>query len=187
MTHDPLEQLLRDADEGEATDSTRSDLAQRVRDVAARRARRARLAAGGVVAGCIAALAVWFARPATELHPTQPIVRVTKPAPTNENARTELLTLAQEADRRAAAAEAMWSVELRARRTASVAASPDVADYVERATFTMVYQAARMPAAGGATSPAAAVYRQVSQAFPDAPSAQVARQRLSELTNRKDG
>jgi TolA-binding protein len=44
-----------------------------------------------------------------------------------------------------------------------------------------------MPAAGGDKSPAAAVYRQVSQAFPNAPSAQVARQRLSELTNRKDG
>jgi hypothetical protein len=114
-------------------------------------------------------------------------VQVTKPAPTNDKARAELLAIAREADRRAAAAEAMWSAERRTRRVASIPAAPDIADQVERAAFTMVYQAARMPAAGGASSPAAAVYRQVSQAFPDAPSAQVARQRLSELTNRKDG
>ncbi|MGB7157087.1 MAG: hypothetical protein WBD40_03410, partial [Tepidisphaeraceae bacterium] len=66
-------------------------------------------------------------------------------------------------------------------------ATADVAAQVERAAFTMVYQAGRMPTARGATSPAAEVYRQVAQSFPHTRSGEVARQRLSELENRKDG
>ena len=183
---DPLEQLLRDADATEAPQTQHADLAERVRGVAARRARRTRLAAGGVAAGCAAALVVWVMRSPVD-QPTTPkqVVQSTQPAP---DARAELLAIAREADRRAALAEAMWAAERRATRPLRRGTiAPDVASQVERAAFTMVYQAARMPVAGGPDSPAADVYRQVTHAFPDTPSAQVARQRLSELTNRKDG
>jgi len=185
MNRDPLEQLLRDADATDESSAVRSDLAQRVRGIAARRARRTRLAAGGVVAGCLAAIVMWVVRTPVDrpVAPTQ-IVQTTKPA---TDARTELVEITKEADRRAAMAEAMWAAERRTARPSRGALTPDVDAQVERAAFTMVYQAARMPIAGGARSPAADVYRQVSHAFPDTASAQVARQRLSELTNRKDG
>jgi hypothetical protein len=185
MNRDPLEQLLRDADANDASPALPPGLAQRVRGVAAHRARRARLAAGGVVAGCLAALVVWVIR--TPVDPpitSRQIAQTTRSAP---DARAELLAISQEADRRAAMAEAMWAAERRTARSSRRTLTPDVNAQVERAAFMMVYQAGRMPVAGGAKSPAADVYRQVSHAFPDTPSAQVARQRLSELTNRKDG
>ncbi len=194
MNRDPLEQLLRDADEAVEQRRVQPDLAQRVRAAAAaarRGARRTRLAAGGLVTGCVAAMAVWLVRPGSDpvIAPPAPPAQVAQSEkPDADRARAELAALSAEADRRAEAAEAMWSAQAAPRRRASLAAAaPDIADHIERAAFTMVYQAARMPAKGGARSPAADVYRQVSRAFPDAPSAQVARQRLVELTNRKDG
>lgn len=186
MNRDPLEQLLREADANDASPALRSDLTVRVREVASRRARAARLATGGVVAGCVAALVMWVVRPPADqpATPTQVVQTTTQPA---ADPRAELLAIAQEADRRAAMAEALWAAERRTSQPVSLTIAPDVAAQVERAAFTMVYQAARMPATGGAKSPAAEVYRQVNQSFPDTPSAQVARQRLNELTNRKDG
>jgi hypothetical protein len=143
------------------------------------------LAAGGVVAGCLAAIVMWVVRTPVDRPGTpKQIVQTTRPA---TDARAKLAAISQEADRRAAVAEAMWAAERRTTRPSRGRLTPDVDAQVERAAFTMVYQAARMPVAGGARSPAADVYRQVSHAFPDTPSAQVARQRLSELTNRKDG
>jgi hypothetical protein len=188
MSHEPLEQLLRDADDDAVVTPVRTDLAGQVRQVAAGRARRARLATGGAIIGCIALLAVWVARPGVDPQSSPVVVRASNPPDESaKEARAALLALAEEADRRAAAAEAMWKVERRATKRTAIVWSADVADQIERAAFTMVYQAARMPAAGGEQSPAATVYREVSRAFPDAPSAQVARQRLSELANRKDG
>ena len=185
MNRPPLEQLLRDADASDESPALRSDLAQRVRSVARRRARRTRLAAGSVLAGCLAAVVMWVVRTPVD-RPVAPtlVVQTTQPA---TDARAELAAITKEADRRAAMAEAMWAAERRTARPSRGTLTPDVDAQVERAAFTMVYQAARMPVAGGAKSPAADVYRQVSHAFPDTPSAQVARQRLSELTNRKDG
>jgi hypothetical protein len=189
MNRDVLEQLLRDAAVDETPPALRSDLAERVR-ARARQQRHVRAIGGGVmVATCAIAALAWMIRPdAGTSLPSPLVVQATRPVPSSSSdARAELLALSREADRRAAAAEALWAVERRATRPPRAGISSDVASQVERAAFTMVYQAARMPASGGPGSPAADVYRQVTQAFPGTPSAQVARQRLNELANRKDG
>jgi hypothetical protein len=192
MTNERFEQLLRDADGAADVPAVDPTLAERVR-ARAMRQQRVRAVGGGVFAtACFIAIVGWVMRPdAQSASPAPAIVRATSPqvpAPDVHatDLRAQMLALSQDADQRAAAAEALWAAEPAAssasRRTASFAATTDVAAQVERAAFTMVYQAARMPAA-----PAAAVYREVSRTFPDAPSAQVARQRLTALETRKDG
>src|SRR5687768_14694027 len=191
MTHERLEQLLRDADGRGDVPAVDATLADRVRVRAKRRQRRVRVVGGSAVAtACLVAIVSWMMRPeAQSASPGPVIVRATKPD-VAEKLRAEMLALSQEADRRAAAAEALWAAENSARRMArrrSTDGAGDVAAQVERAAFTMVYQAARMPASRGAASPAAEVYRQVAQSFPHTASGEVARQRLIELQNRKDG
>ena len=194
MTHERLEQLLRDADTGGDAPAVDATLADRVRARAKRRQRRVRAVGGSAVAtACLVAtvaIVAWVMRPdAQRTSPGPVIVRATTPD-LAEKLRAEMLALSQEADRRAAAAEALWAAEGSVRRVVrrrSTAGTVDVAAQVERAAFTMVYQAARMPAARGAASPAAEVYRQVAQSFPHTASGEVARQRLIELENRKDG
>ena len=191
MTNERLEQLLRRADGGGDVPVVDGTLADRVR-ARAKRQQRIRAVGGGVVAAaCFIALVGWVMRPdAPPASPAPTIVRATSSQDPSPDApatdlRSQMLVLSREADRRAAAAEALWAAEPSSpsspRRTASFATT-DVAAQVERAAFTMVYQAARMPAA-----PAAAVYREVSRTFPEAPSAQVARERLTALETRKDG
>ena len=192
MTNEELEQLLRGADGGGDVPIIDASLADRVR-ARAKRQERARAVGGSVVAAaCLIAIVGWVTRPdAQPASPAAAIARATSgqvsaPDAAASELRAQMLALSREADRRAAAVEALWAAEpapssTAPRRTAS-SATTDVAAQVERAAFTMVYQAARMPAA-----PAAAVYREVSRTFPDAPSAQVARERLTALESRKDG
>lgn len=183
MNHDKLDQLLRDADAADASPAIDASLAGRVR-ARAKRQRRIRGMGAGVIATAAVVVFGWAMWPDVPRSPaprfvqsTQPLVPITSVA----DLRAELTALSSEADRLTAEAEALWAAERPAYRAPRRAAiGVDV--QVERAAFTMVYQAARMPA-----SSAADVYRQVSQVFPDTPSAQVARQRLSELRNRKEG
>lgn len=191
MNRDPLEQLLRDADAGDATPAVDGDLARRVRD-RAKRQRRNRATGGGFAAtACALVLVAWMMWPHEQPAPLQIVRHATQSPKAPEDARAELLALSAEADRLAAVAEALWATEqptrAAARRRSAGGRGGDVAAQVERAAFTMVYQAARMPAARGAASPAAEVYRQVAQSFPDTASGEVARQRLTQLQSRKDG
>jgi len=193
MTRDPLEHLLRDADDAdEALRPHDAALADRVRQLAARRARRTRLATGGIVTACLVAIVAWAIRPGSDVDPpAPPIVQATRPATSAApDPRAELMALRQRADRAAAMAERMLAAERRSyapQRIQVTSGGGDVAAHVERAAFVMVYQAQRMPTARGAESPAAEVYRQVAKSFPNTRSAELARQRLSELEERKDG
>jgi hypothetical protein len=186
MTNERLEQLLQNADVASTTQAVDPALAQRVR-ARARRQRHVRAVAGSVLGtACVVAVAAWALRPDTQITPLTPVlVLTTQSSDPAKELRAEMLALSQEADRRAAAAEALWATEsslsFQSNRTAA-ATQTDVAAQIERAAFTMVYQAARMPAAS-----AAAVYREVSRAFPNTPSARVARERLTALESQKDG
>jgi hypothetical protein len=184
MTNERLEQLLRDADAAANTPAVDPGLAQRVR-ARVRRQRHVRTVAGSVVAtACVVAMAARAMRPDVQIAPPV-LVQTTQPNDSAKDLRAEMLALAQDADRRAASAEALWATEsaLGGTSTYTVSlATTDVAAQVERAAFTMVYQAGRMPARS-----AAAVYREVSRAFPDAPSARIARERLTAMEAQKDG
>ncbi len=198
MNRELLEQLLRDADACDASPAVDANLVARVQ-ARAKRQQRVRAIGGSAIATvCTATIIAWALRPdahpssaARIAHATQPSVPLGATTTTSiDDARAELLALSQEADRLAAAAEAAWAAERPARRPAKRASTlvfTDVAAQVERAAFTMVYQAARMPSDGGASSPAAGVYRQAAQSFPHTPSGELARRRLNELEHRKDG
>ncbi len=197
MNQDPLEQLLRDADAGAIASPIDVGLAQRVLARANRR-RRTRFAVGTVATvaaavACALAIVTGSMQSDPQPSPRTLVARTSQPAATVPDFGAELRALREDADRCAQLAETMWAAERRRNRLAALrrkSAAPDPLEQLDReiehACFVMVYQADRMNDRMLPT-PAAEIYRQVEQDFPDTRGATLARQRLAALPTESKG
>lgn len=191
MTHDPLGELLRQADAAAtAVQRPPADVARGVRAEARRRQVRARFAAGTVsIVALVAASIVMSTRPAhTEVvHNTPP----TRPAETSPQVRdvselaAEIAALRREAAGHEAVVKAMFTGEERARRTVAIPRGVDPLDRIlaeqDRGALALVRQADRQYRELDRKESAAAGYGRVVELFPKTHWAAVARQRLSEI------
>jgi len=193
MEYDPIERLLKEAD-GEAGDCGRE-----LRGVAgeARRIVRRRRMARRVVAGAAAVVLVvgaacwqWVGRgPGRET-----VVKRTEGGEEVRRLKAEVEELRREADwrmrlaRRLMEEEEQWrrAMELR-RELARGNPMEALRERVDYAAFAMVYQGDRMSRELGLAESAERLYRECSRDFPGTQWGQVARQRLAEMKERKEG
>jgi hypothetical protein len=179
MSGNSLEKLLQEADVGGGEPRVGEDLPARV-VLAADRRRLMRRVSGGAVA-IILGLGIAMG------------VRVSN-ARYVERLRAEVMELRKEREWRMEMTMRLWEQERQWRRLMEArrkAAEMDpmerVQEQVERAAFSMVYQADRMAEQMGLDRSAAKVYRQVCEDFPATHSAEIARQRLAKLGDGKEG
>jgi hypothetical protein len=111
-----------------------------------------------------------------------------------ERLEAELAEIRREADWRMSLAMRMWEGERQAKRQAEIQrrlmklnTGTGVEQQVEYAACSMVYQADRMSREMRLIGPAAEIYRQVSEGFPNTPWAALAKQRLADLRDGKAG
>lgn len=190
--NDVIDQLLRDADAASATDPPQvGELGSRVRMVARRR-RIVRRALGAAAACVLVVSTVTALLLPTAQSPRKAIATEKAAAPSVRDDRDELIALRAEADRQAMLAERMMASERAKERIAlqrRTMASPDPAQQarqkLERAALTMVYQADRLAARDAST--AEQVYAAAVANFPGTHWADVARERLTVVRERKDG
>ena len=183
MQDERLENLLRESDADLDAPRGSAGLAERVRATAKKRAARRRyIGAVGIVILVVSVTSAVFERtkkPAV-------LVDVT-------SARIEIAQLADEAKWRSELAERLWQRERDAKkfqaqkRRATNLINVPIEAPVERPAYAMLYQADRMARNPGLRDAAIEAYREVSSDFPKTPSAQVARQRLETMIERKDG
>lgn len=200
MNDDRLADLLRETDRALPPPTGRPDLAARVR----RRAAQHRIVrrTGGALAAAIAlALGATFAfraashkaaPPETPMRPDAVQVAIADSQEELAQLRAELDQLRAEADSTLAIIEAVKTQQQQRARAAAIAqASSDPQEQIrqelDRAAFTIVYQADRMYRELGLKQSAIRDYRQTIELFPGTPAAQVARERLTQIeTNQGD-
>ncbi len=182
--NEPLEQFLRDADRTARATTRDLNVDAIYERVHRRRVRRVAIRSLAVVVVASAALLGMLAKDQR--------ATVVRSAPRIEYSghsvaaiEAELKSIDAEIDRRESLVNKLVKVEDQTRREIALrrrGALPDPTDeanqQLENAAFAMVYQANRIAQTAG-NEPAQNVYREVVAYFPDTPSAEVARQRLT--------
>jgi len=176
LTHDPIESLLRSADDACGAPEMPADLADRVRRRARRRRARRMGFAAAAAAACLGAS-------------TFAVFEVRRRAADADAARirTEIGRLEREAESLASIVRRMESIEIRRRaaeelRRIGVTAAPAarIEDGIEEAAAVLVGHADHVLRRGGSFEDAAHAYRRVIAHFGDTRWADVARKRLRE-------
>lgn len=173
MRDDDWKQLLQQADAGAAVPRTMpGDLAERVRRLDRRRrtARGLAALAGGIVAAAVG----WQSLG----ERSEPIDQV---ALADEAFRAEIAELDQRIAAQQRLVDTLW-LQWRGEQASSTAGVPDAAEEIETVAGRMVEQADRLREAMQPSAEAQALYERVVTLFPQTYFAEIARQRLSELT-----
>lgn len=175
--NEPIEQLLRNADRS-AEATTRSPSVDAIYDRAKRRRARRNVVQSLTVIAIVGASALWMLRRENASQVVQ--------TPSHDTQESSLASLNAEIDRRELLVKKLLAIEddtrqqIAARRRAAQRDPVDIAQQeIDNAAFAMVYQANRIAHTAG-NEPAQNVYREVVAYFPDTPSAQVARERLTQ-------
>ncbi|MFQ5807931.1 MAG: hypothetical protein ACE5I3_15915 [Phycisphaerae bacterium] len=196
MSDDPLKRILQAADAaaGEPPEMP-ADLAQRVRILAGRRRRvRFGVSVAAAIVLAVGMTSLWSQTPA----PSRPggdsqMVRGPQEPPDVESIRAEIEQLRREAEMRLAVARRTQEILTQMRRAEEFTKQEVVPDpiararrEVEKAAYTLVYQADRMCRELDLCDSAAVKYQRVVELFPDTRWAAVARQRLDEIKKTGD-
>lgn len=196
MNRDPVETLLQRADRAAGPPPAGpADLADRVRQLAGRRHRTQvviRTAAAAVVAiGLGLAIRSAAVRPGVDDGQAVSQQPAPAPSPSDEEVtrlRMEIAQLRREADDLAEQIRGMAVIQQQRQRldrleraVARLESGEEVRAEMERAAFTIVYQADRMYRELGRRESAVEAYREAIRLFPETASAQIARTRLSEI------
>jgi len=196
MSDEPLKRILQEADAAAGPPpELPADLARRVRRLAARR-RQVRFGLGVAAAIVLAVgmMSLWSQAP-TPSRPGGDSRSVQRPEPLDvASIRAEIEALRREADVRLAVAQRTQEILEQMRRAEAVTKRPQalpdpVADarrQLDKAAYTLVFQADRMCRELDLCDSAAIKYQRVVELFPDTPWAVVARQRLSEIEKKGD-
>jgi hypothetical protein len=171
---DPIEQILRAADDASAVSPSSSQLADRVWSELLMRRNRRRVAMSSATFALLAIAVGYF------LH---------QPAPTriqisSSQPHAELITTARSIDDPSAVLDRLLISDRLARaqeKLAQLRLPVAEENPTDRAAYTIVFQADRLAAAQSDKRPAEKYYRTVIQLFPDSAAAQVAQQRLSTI------
>jgi hypothetical protein len=193
MGDEPLKRLLQEVDAaaGPPPDLP-ADLALRVRTLALRRQRmRFGLSMAAAIVLAVGMASLWSQAPPAPsgLGGPAEIVQTRPEPPDVASIRAEIEQLRREADLRLAVAQRTQEILEQMRRAEALTkpqqALPDpVVDArreLEKAAYTLVYQADRMCRELDLCESAAIKYQRVVELFPETPWAVVARQRLSEI------
>jgi glucose-6-phosphate-specific signal transduction histidine kinase len=184
MMNEPIEQLLRDADTAAAVHESAPSVDAIFKRVQRRKTLRTTLQSLAL-AIFVGAMLVWSL--STDQHATVVRSDLHPPIDTSSQAiNAELKSIDTEVARRELLVKKLLKIEDDTRRQIALrrrAAQRDPADdaqqEIEDAAFAMVYQANRIAQTAG-NEPARNVYKEVVAYFPNTPSAEVARQRLTQ-------
>jgi hypothetical protein len=172
MTHDPLADLLREADAAAPPPPATDRLADKVYRQARTRSRRRNFSAAVAVVACIAA-AVSFVRKPTAPQPTR-VAAVVDPA--------ELSRLRSDAAMHLKVADAVLSRTQRRARTARLRDTPvTIESEREKAALALLDHGDRLRRDLKEVNAALDAYRRTIELFPDTRWAAVARERISQL------
>lgn len=195
MNRDDLESLLQRADRAAGPPPAGpADLADRVRRLARRRHRTRVVVRAAVAAVVVAGLGLAVHSAAVRNEPSE-LTTAQQPTPpdpaSNEEVarlRSEIAQLRQEANALAEQIRGMTAIQEQRQRldqleqaVARLESGEEVRGEMERAAFTIVYQADRMYRELGLRDSAVEAYREAVKLFPDTPSAEIARTRLIEI------
>lgn len=200
MNRDAVETLLQQADWAAGpSPASRVDLADRVRRLARRRHRTQ--TAVRVTAAAVVAIGVGLAVHSVTLrHRLEDRIVALPPPPAASPSpeevaqlRSQLAQLQKEANDLAARIRGMTAIQEQRERlarmeraVASLESGEAVRAQMERAAFTIVYQADRMDRELGLRESALRAYREAIRLFPETPSAKIARDRLAEINTQGD-
>ncbi len=200
MNRDPVETLLRQADRAAGPPpGSPVDLADRVRRLARRR-HRTQTAVRVAAAAALAVGIGWAVSSATLRHGpgdrtvALPPPPVASPSPEEvDQLRSQFAQLRQEASELAAQIRGMIAIQEQWERlarmeqaVAGLESGEEIRAQMERAAFTIVYQADRMDRELGLRESALRAYREAIRLFPETSSAKVARDRLAEINPEGD-
>jgi hypothetical protein len=200
MTEQELRQLLREADQAaDPPPAMPPDLIDQVRQTARQR-RRTRMAAqwatAAVVALAVGAILLTRAGQGPNDKPTGETIAAGRETEEEEIARlrAEIAQLRQEAERRMQTVR-LLEAELRHQKSLAelrrIQSGPDplrlLDEQIERAAFTIIFQADRMYNELGLPESAVEDYRRIIELFGQTRSAEHARKRLNEIQKKSGG